>query len=83
MSVQIGGRSGVIPELAVIVGECRLLWSRDSGWRRLTLFLNVARGLTCQRCVAAAFPETVERDLIGAWLLPRVRSVRSPVAPER
>jgi hypothetical protein len=26
-------------------------------------------------------PETVERDLIGAWLLPRLRSVRSPVAP--
>jgi transposase len=26
-------------------------------------------------------PETVERDLIGAWLLPQLRSVRSPVAP--
>jgi hypothetical protein len=26
-------------------------------------------------------PETVERDLIGAWQLPRVRRVRSPVAP--
>jgi transposase len=26
-------------------------------------------------------PETAECDLIGAWLLPRVRSVRSPVAP--
>src|SRR5205085_10699042 len=26
-------------------------------------------------------PETVERDLIGAWLSPRLRSVRSPVAP--
>ena len=26
-------------------------------------------------------PETAERDLIGAWLLPRLRSVRSPVAP--
>src|SRR5262249_8217908 len=26
-------------------------------------------------------PETVERDLIGAWLLPRLGSVRSPVAP--
>ena len=26
-------------------------------------------------------PETVERDLIGAWQLPQVRSVRSPVAP--
>jgi hypothetical protein len=26
-------------------------------------------------------PETAERDLIGAWLLPQVRSVRSPVAP--
>jgi hypothetical protein len=25
--------------------------------------------------------ETVERDLIGAWLPPRLRSVRSPVAP--
>src|SRR5205085_2469656 len=25
--------------------------------------------------------ETAERDLIGAWLLPRLRSVRSPVAP--
>jgi hypothetical protein len=25
--------------------------------------------------------ETVERDLIGAWLSPRLRSVRSPVAP--
>jgi hypothetical protein len=40
---------------------------------------NVARGLTVQRCVAAA-SETVERDLIGAWLSPRLRSVRSPVA---
>jgi hypothetical protein len=27
------------------------------------------------------FPETVERDLIGAWQLPGVRPVRSPVAP--
>src|SRR6266545_1490533 len=26
-------------------------------------------------------PETVERDLIGPWLLPRLRSARSPVAP--
>ena len=26
-------------------------------------------------------PETAERDLIGAWQLPRLRSVRSPVAP--
>jgi hypothetical protein len=26
-------------------------------------------------------PETAERDLIGAWQLPQVRSVRSPVAP--
>jgi hypothetical protein len=26
-------------------------------------------------------PETVERDLIGAWQLPRLRLVRSPVAP--
>src|SRR5260370_39832623 len=25
-------------------------------------------------------PETAERDLIGAWLSPRLRSVRSPVA---
>ena len=48
--------SGVIPELTVIVERCRLLWSGDSGWRRLTRFLNVARGLTCQCCVVAAFP---------------------------
>jgi hypothetical protein len=27
--------------------------------------------------------ETVERDLIGAWLSSRLRSVRSPVAPKR
>ena len=67
----------------VIVGECRLPGSRDSGRRRLTRFPHVARGLTFQRCVAAAFPKTVERDLIGAWLLPLVRSVRSPVAPQR
>jgi len=26
-------------------------------------------------------PETVERDVIGAWLSSRLRSVRSPVAP--
>src|SRR6266513_5019661 len=26
-------------------------------------------------------PETAERDLIGAWQLPQVRPVRSPVAP--
>ena len=26
-------------------------------------------------------PETAERDLIRAWLLPQLRSVRSPVAP--
>src|SRR6266487_608699 len=26
-------------------------------------------------------PETAERDLIGAWLSPRLRSVRSSVAP--
>jgi hypothetical protein len=45
-----------IPELTVIVGGCRLLLSRDSGRRRLTRFPNVARGLTFQRCVAAAFP---------------------------
>src|SRR4029453_2264973 len=51
-----------IPELTVIVGECRLPGSRDSGRRRLTRFPNVARGLTFRRCVAAAFPETVERD---------------------
>jgi hypothetical protein len=25
-------------------------------------------------------PETAERDLIGAWQLPRLRLVRSPVA---
>jgi hypothetical protein len=31
--------------------------ARDSGRRRLTLFLIVARGLTFQRCVAAAFPK--------------------------
>jgi hypothetical protein len=48
--------SGVIPELTVIVGRCRLPGSRDSGRRRLTRFPNVARGLTIQRCVAAAFP---------------------------
>ena len=50
------------------------------GRRRLTRFPHVARGLTCQRCVAAAEPETAERDLIGAWQLPRVRPVRSSVA---
>jgi hypothetical protein len=37
--------------------------------------------LTFERCVAAAVRETVERDLIGAWLSPRLRSVRSSVAP--
>jgi hypothetical protein len=50
-------RSGDIPELTVIVVVCRLLLSRDSGRRRrLTRFPNVARGLTFQRCVVAAFP---------------------------
>ncbi len=35
----------------------RLMNDADSGWRRLTLFPDVAPGgLTCQRCVAAAFP---------------------------
>src|SRR5205814_10093696 len=54
--------------------------ARDSGRRRLTLFLNVAFAdfpALCRR----RLPETAERDLIGAWLLPQVRSVGSPVAP--
>jgi hypothetical protein len=53
----------------------------SSGWRRLALFLSVGWLPTCQCCVARRLPETVERDLIGAWLSPRLRSVRSPVAP--
>jgi hypothetical protein len=49
--------SGDIPELTVIVwGRWRPVRARDSGRRRLTRFPNVARGLTFQRCVAAAFP---------------------------
>jgi hypothetical protein len=49
--------SGDIRELTVILGRrWRPVRARDSGRRRLTLFLNVARGLTFQRCVAAAFP---------------------------
>ncbi len=50
-------RSGNIPALNVMLGWWwRPVCGRDSGWRRLTLFPHVARGLTCQRCVAAAFP---------------------------
>ena len=33
-----------------------LAWSKRVSRRRLTRFLNVACGLTFQRCVAAAFP---------------------------
>src|SRR5512132_2096632 len=51
------GRPGDIPELTVILGwRWRPACARDLGRRRLTLFPNVARGLTFQRCVAAAFP---------------------------
>ena len=51
-------RSGDIRGLTVIVaGWWRLIDDADSGRRRLTLFPDVApEGLTCQRCVAAAFP---------------------------
>jgi len=50
--------SGDIPELNVKLGGWwRLIDDADSGRRRLTLFPHVApERLTCQRCVAAAFP---------------------------
>jgi hypothetical protein len=55
-----------IPELTVIVGECRLPGSRDSGRRRLTRFPNVARGLTFhatapERTLAASIASTDQR----------------------
>jgi hypothetical protein len=54
---EVRTRRGIIPELTVIVGRrWRPVCFRDSGRRRLTLFLNVACGLTFQCCVAAAFP---------------------------
>jgi len=47
--------SGVIPELNVILGEVTVSdCCRRLGRRRLTHIPDVARGLTCQRCVAAA-----------------------------
>jgi len=76
-------RSGGIPELTVIVG-CVVVVS-DVGKR---LGLAAADSIPERRLRAdfpalcrRRLPETVERDLIGAWQLPRVRSVRSPVAP--
>ena len=48
---------GDIPELTVILDVVVASdeWQR-LGRRRLTRFPHVARGLTFQRCVAAAFP---------------------------
>jgi hypothetical protein len=49
--------SGNIPALTVIVGLVVASGEWQTlGRRRLTRFPHVARGLTCQRCVAAADP---------------------------
>jgi len=63
--------SGVIPELTVIVGAVVASGSgKRLGLAAADSIPDRRLGLTCQRCVAAAFPMTVERDLIGAWPLP-------------
>ena len=74
--------SGVIPELTVILGVVVVSVAlKRLGRRRLTLFPHVAPRVDLPALCRRRLPETAERDLIGAWLLPRVRSVRSPVAP--
>ena len=55
----------VIVGLVTPSGEQRRL-----GWAAADSIPACPRGLTCQRC-RRRLPETAERDLIGAWLLPR------------
>src|SRR5215203_403536 len=77
------GLSGDIPELTVMLGAVvasvalKRLGSAAADSIPACRPREVDLPALCRR----RLPETAERDLIGAWQLPQVRSVRSPVAP--